>query len=316
MPETTAGRLLSLLSLLQTAPEWTGEQLAERMDVTTRTIRRDVDRLRELGYPIESTSGVAGGYRLGPGGRMPPLLLDEEEALAVAVGLRTAAQGSVAGIEESSVRALTKLHQVLPPRLRQRVEALTLATATIHREGPTVDHETIALIAGACRANERLRFDYVRLDGTEARRVVEPHRLVSVGRRWYLVAWDVDRDDWRTFRVDRLTPRPPTGPRFEPRDPPDGDVATYLNRRMGLEMWPIEARLLMHAPAETFAGMDFGLVTPIDDDTCEVRIASDSLTMLAVWSGLADVDFTVLDPPELRERLGHLAARYQRAANS
>src|SRR3954447_8122137 len=200
----TSSRLLELLSLLQARREWSGAELADRLEVGVRTVRRDMERLRRLGYPVSATRGVAGGYRLGAGAQLPPLLLDEEEAVAVAVGLRTAASGGVAGIEKPAVRALGKLEQVLPKRLRRRVNALGAATVPYPVTGPRVDPETLAAIATAARDNERLRLAYRSHDGTATRRLVEPHRLVHTGRRWYLVAYDTDRADWRTFRVDRI----------------------------------------------------------------------------------------------------------------
>ncbi|MBB4932675.1 putative DNA-binding transcriptional regulator YafY [Lipingzhangella halophila] len=315
MPEKTSARLLRLLSLLQAKPDWTSAELAERMAVTPRTIRRDVDRLRGLGYPIESTPGAAGGYRLGPGGRMPPLLLDDEEAVAVAVGLGTAAQGSVTGIGEASVRALAKLDQVLPPHLRRRLETLQGATVMVHDgDEPTVDHETLVTMAAACRSRERLRFDYVRHDGSGTRRLAEPHRLVSLWGRWYLVAWDVDREDWRSFRADRVTPRLPTGPRFAPRADPEGDVAAFLYRRLGARPWATQCRVLVHAPAERIAEHGMGVVEPVDDTSCLLRLGGESIPMVAVWIGALDTDFEVLDPPELREHVAVLAERYRRAA--
>ena len=208
----TSARLLKLLSLLQTRRDWTGDELARRLEVSGRTIRRDIERLRELGYPVDALTGPAGGYRLHAGTAMPPLLLDDDEAVAIAVGLRTAARASVTGIEETSVRALVKLEQVLPSHLRRRVNALQTATVTLAASGgPTVDPEALTAIAGACRDRERLRFAYRGRDATESSRIVEPHTLVNLGRRWYLVAWDCDRDDWRTFRVDRLTRLSPAG---------------------------------------------------------------------------------------------------------
>src|SRR4051794_14852220 len=205
----TSARMLRLLSLLQTHRFWPGHELADRLEVSERTLRRDVDRLRELGYPVAASRGVAGGYQLRSGAAMPPLLLDDEEAVAIAVGLRTAAGGAVDGIEETSVRALTKVIQVMPPRLRRRVDALQAYTVPAFwgqgRGGPTVDADALTVIAQACRDDERLRFGYTTRDGRETTRLVEPHRLVSLGRRWYLVAFDIERHDWRTFRVDRLT---------------------------------------------------------------------------------------------------------------
>src|SRR6185503_2979066 len=225
---TTSGRLLQLLSLLQARRDWTGAELAERLGVAGRTIRRDVDRLRELGYPVDSLTGPAGGYRLRAGTAIPPLLLDNEEAIAIAVGLRTAARASVTGIEETAVRALVKLEQVLPAHLRRRVRALGSATVAPPMPGPTVDPQHLTVIAAACRDSECLRFAYKARDETETRRDVEPHSVVNAGRRWYLVAWDRGRDDWRTFRVDRIAKPASTGVRYTPRTLPAPDAAAYV----------------------------------------------------------------------------------------
>jgi predicted DNA-binding transcriptional regulator YafY len=203
----TSARLLRLLSLLQARAEWSGAELAEELGVTTRTVRNDVQRLRDLGYPVQASPGVGGGYRLGAGAALPPLLLDDEEAVAVAVGLRTAAGASVTDIQETSIRALAKLEQVLPSRLRHRVHALQAATVEIPAPGPTVDAAVLTAVAAACRDDQRLRFDYRDHDGSASVRTVEPHRLVHDRGRWYLVAWDRDRADWRTFRADRIQPR-------------------------------------------------------------------------------------------------------------
>src|SRR5437016_8160914 len=213
----TSARLLRLLSLLQARRDWTGTELATRLGVTARTIRNDVDRLRGLGYPVDARPGVAGGYRLGAGGVLPPLLLDDDEAVAVAIGLRTAASGSIAGIEETSIRALAKLQQVLPSRLRHRVSAFQSYALAMPSRGPRVDPDVLTVIASACRDHERLRFDYRAHSGTASRRTVEPYRLVNDRRRWYLVAWDTDRDAWRTFRVDRIELRTTAVPRLKPR---------------------------------------------------------------------------------------------------
>src|SRR5690349_7288617 len=214
----TSARLLRLLSLLQTPRDWTGTELAERLAVSTRTVRNDVERLRALGYPVHGTRGAVGGYRLGAGAAMPPLLLDDEEAVAIAVSLRTAAGGAVAGIEETSLRALNKLQQVLPNRLSRRVDALQSYTVSAGAyQGPTVDGGTLALLAAGCRDRERLRFGYLDHGGTASARVVEPHRLVNWGRRWYLLAWDLDPADWRTFRVDRIESPLGVGLRFAER---------------------------------------------------------------------------------------------------
>src|SRR5215468_10155698 len=298
----TSARLLRLLSLLQARRDWTSAELATRLDVTTRTIRNDMDRLRGLGYPVDARPGVAGGYRLGTGGAMPPLLLDDEEAVAVAVGLRTAASGSVAGIEETSVRALAKLQQVLPSRLRRRVSAFHMVTLSMPSPGPQVDPDVLTVIASACRDHERLRFDYRAHSGAASRRSVEPYRLVNDRRRWYLVAFDTDRDAWRTFRADRIEPRPPAGPRFTPRAlPPDQEIAAGVARGAGEATWRYRARVIVHAPA---AHVRNRLPIPVDvdslgEDTCAFEPGSDHPEMLALYLGMLGADFTVVDSPEL-----------------
>jgi predicted DNA-binding transcriptional regulator YafY len=311
----SSARLLRLLSLLQARADWSGAELADRLGVTTRTVHNDVERLRSLGYPVHASPGVGGGYRLGAGAALPPLLLDDEEALAVAVGLRTAANGSVTGIQETSVRALTKLEQVLPSRLRHRVRAMQAATVEIPVPGPTVDPEVLTAIAGACRDHQRLRFDYRDHDGSASVRTVEPHRLVHDRGRWYLVAWDVDRQDWRTFRADRVQPRTPTGPRFAPRDPPGGDVATWLLRGVGAATWRYRARVRVHAPAAEVAGRlpPAVLVEAVEERSCVADVGADTPQMLAVYLGMLEVDFEVDGPPELVEQLRTLADRYRRA---
>ena len=314
----TSARLLRLLSLLEAHRDWTGAALAERLDVTTRTVRSDIDKLRNLGYPVDASPGVAGGYRLGAGAKLPPLLLDDDEAVAVAVGLRTAAGGTIAGIEETSVRALAKLEQVLPSRLRHRVRSLKSATVAIPGTGPAVDADVLMAIASAIRGNERLRFDYTSHQRSASRRDVEPHRLVSWARRWYLVAWDPDRDDWRTFRVDRMVPRIPNGPRFTPREPPEGDVAQFVQRNAGAATWRIQARVRLHAPVEQVrARLPLAVsVTPDGPDHCVAEVGSDNAPMLTLHLGLLEVDFEVLDAPELAEHLEKTAARFQRAARA
>ncbi len=311
----TPARLLRLLSLLRIHRDWSGTELAERLNVTTRTVRRDVERLRELGYPVHATMGPAGGYRLGPGTSLPPLLLDDDEAVAVTVGLRTGAASSVSGIEEASLRALTKVEHVLPSRLRHRVETLENAMVTIPpRGGPTVDAAVLTAVSAAIRAAETLRFDYVGHHGVRSVRTAEPHRLVSWGRRWYLIAWDVGRGDWRTFRADRMSLRTPNGPRFTHREPPGGDVAAYLRRTIGRDIWPYRARLRVHAPASRIAGRVDGVVTPLDDDTCLLELASDSLDLVALVAGMLGVDFDVESPPELTRHLRTLSDRFASAA--
>src|SRR5262245_4424712 len=247
----TSARLLRLLSLLQTPREWTGKELADRLEVSTRTIRNDVERLRTLGYPVHASRGSIGGYRLGAGAALPPLLLDDEEAVAVAVGLGSGANGSVEGIEESSLRALAKLEQVLPPRLRYRLAALQAYTVAVptRRAGARIPTDLLTTVVAACRDRERLRFDYQAHDGTPSRRDIEPYRVVNFGRRWYLVAFDMQRQDWRTFRVDRMRPVTPTGPRFAARPLPDEDIAGYVARKVGSVPKRYPATVLVHAPA-------------------------------------------------------------------
>lgn len=311
----TSARLLRLLSLLQLHRDWTGADLAGRLGVSTRTVRADVEKLRALGYPVHSTPGVAGGYRLGAGAKLPPLLLDDDEAVAVAVGLRTAAGGTVAGIEEMSVRALAKLEQMLPSRLRHRVNALQTYTVPLPGTGPTVDAQALTTIAAACRNHERLRFDYRGHDDRASRRDVEPHRLAHGAGRWYLVAWDVDRAGWRTFRVDRVALRAPNGPRFTPREAPGGDVADYVSRGVATATWRYRAQVKVRAPAAALASRLPRAITieAVDERTCLVHVGSDSPQMLAVYLGMLDADFEVREPPELVEQLRTLSARYARA---
>src|SRR3954452_1098698 len=313
----TSARLLGLLNLLQARRSWTGPELADRLDVGVRTIRRDVDKLRSLGYPVEAAPGVAGGYRLGAGAELAPLLLDDEEAVAVAVGLRTAASGTVTGIEETSVRALAKLEQVLPARLRRRVEALEAYTVPLMAGGPTVAAEALATIAAACCDQERLRFAYRSHDGTETRRTVEPHRLVHLGRRWYLVAWDAERADWRTFRVDRMDAQLSPGGRFAARELPERDVGAYVARGVASTRDRIQARVVLHASLEAVADRvppTYGSLEPVDGRTCLLRTGADWLGGLAVYIAMIGVHFTVLEPPELAAEVADLAQRFARAA--
>jgi predicted DNA-binding transcriptional regulator YafY len=313
----TSSRLLELLALLQARRDWPGSELADRLEVSGRTIRRDVARLRDLGYPVESLSGPAGGYRLRAGTAMPPLLLDDDEAIAIAVGLRTAARASVTGIEETAVRALVKLEQVLPTHLRRRVQALSSATVSPAVGGPTVDPQHLTVIAAACRDNECLRFAYRSREGADSRREVEPHSLVNLGRRWYLVAWDRRREDWRTFRVDRLARPAPSGVRFTPRRLPAPDAAAYVEQSITGVPNRYEAWVTLHAPADRFAGRvpaHWGTIEPKDARSCEFRTGDDDLAWLALRITMFGVDFEVHEPPELAEHLRGLAGRLSRAA--
>jgi predicted DNA-binding transcriptional regulator YafY len=312
----TSARLLRLLSLFQARRYWSGAELSDELEVTDRTLRRDVDRLRSLGYPVHSTSGVAGGYQLGSGATLPPLLLDDDEAVAVAVSLRTAASGTVAGIGEASVRALLKLEQVLPSRLSRRIAALHSFILPLANAGPTVDAATLSAIAGACRDHHRLRFNYRNRGGTTSARNVEPHRLVHTGRRWYLAAWDVGRRDWRTFRVDRIEAKVTPSSLFAPRNPPDGDFATYVSRSVSYAPYLHRARVTLHAPVETVAERvppTAGVLEGVDDHRCMLYTGASSLEMLAAHLVLIGVDFEVHEPPELVREIGRLAERLGRA---
>jgi len=314
----TSTRLLRLLAMLQARRDWSGQDLASRLEVSTRTIRTDIERLRELGYPVEATPGVGGGYRLGHGTTMPPLLLDDEEAVAVAVALRTTAGAGVTGIEEASLRTLVKLEQLLPSRLRHRIDAMRAATVSVPGAGPTVDSAVLSAIAGAIRASERLRFDYVDHNGRETRRITEPQRLVVWGRRWYLLAWDVDRADWRTFRVDRIKPKIPTGPRFKPRPLTDEDAASYVQRSAGSATWRYRARIRIHAPLDQVRPLLPLAVDVSSDgpDRCIIQAGSDMPHQLALYIGLLDTDFEILEPSDLAEAFVRLAERYHRAAQA
>ncbi|MGH3372915.1 MAG: helix-turn-helix transcriptional regulator [Nocardioidaceae bacterium] len=314
----TSARMLRLLSLLQTHRFWSGTELSDKLEVSERTLRRDVERLRELGYPVNASRGVAGGYQLRSGTVMPPLLLDDEEAVAIAVGLRTAAIHAVAGIDEASVRALAKLEQVLPSRLRYRVRTLNAATVPLTWNAPpTVDPEQLTMLAAAVAGGERLRFDYRAADGTHSRRLAEPHRLVTAGRRWYLLAYDNDRDDWRTFRVDRIQQPQPTGVRTAPRELPADDAAAYLTGKLSAMAPTYRAVATLHAPAADVArrlGDYAGDLEPIDERTCRLHSHTDTLEWLAFRLAMLGCEFQVHEPPELAEYLRTLGGRVTRAA--
>ena len=318
----TSARLLRLLSLLQSRRDWTGAELAGRLGVGLRTVRRDIDRLRDLGYPVDAAPGAAGGYRLGVGAALPPLLLDDEEAVAVAISLHAATTSSVAGLEESSLRALTKLQQTLPSRIRHRITAFGATTVPLTGPGPDrADPELLTAVAAACRDQRRLRLTYAGRDGMTARpRQVEPHRLVHTPRRWYLLAWDLDRDDWRTFRVDRIRSLVgPPGARFTPRPLPADDVAAYVSQSIASSPYRYQARILIRAPAAAVARRTSpaaGRVEAVDQDTCILHTGSDSLDELALHVALKGFDFQVLDPPELVPVLRVLADRLGRATHA
>ncbi|TDD96696.1 helix-turn-helix transcriptional regulator [Actinomadura rubrisoli] len=318
-----SGRLLRLLSLLQTPREWSGTELAERLGVTGRTIRRDIDRLRELGYPVDATHGNTGGYRLTAGAAMPPLLLDDDEAIAIALGLRTAATVAITGIEDASLRALAKLERVLPHRLRHRVSALSEAAVTLPPQDggvPPADPDALALLAAACVTCEKVRFGYTRADGETARRLVQPHRLVATGRRWYLVAYDEDRAGWRLFRADRIAEPSRTGVRVPARELPGGvDAMSWAMDSLAGGSGTIRARLRLHVPIEEAAEHVTawqGVLEAADDRSCLLHTQSDSMHFLAYRITLLTVDYTLLDPPELAEHLGAIADRAASAVHA
>jgi predicted DNA-binding transcriptional regulator YafY len=316
MSETSA-RLLRLLSLLQARRDWPGQTLAERLEVSPRTVRRDVDRLRELGYPVRATKGPDGGYRLDAGAQLPPLLFDEEQAVAIAVALQTAT-GSVDGIAEPALRALATVRQVMPARLRQRIDTLQVTSVGRTVAKTSVRSEDLLAISAAVRANEVLRFDYGALPSDDAGlpRRVEPHHVVMWGYKWYLVAWDLDRADWRTFRVDRMSRlRAPTGPRFVRRELPARDVATYIASKFASPPLPCRGEIRLYAPAELVArwSSQSTVVEPEGPDRCRVVASSWSWGGLAAWAGLFDVDLEILGPPELAEAAARLSTRFARA---
>jgi predicted DNA-binding transcriptional regulator YafY len=302
----TSARMLRLLSLLQTHRYWPGGELADRLEVSPRTLRRDVDRLRELGYPVDASRGVAGGYQLQAGAAVPPLLLDDEEAVAIAVGLRSAAAGAVAGFEETSVRALAKVIQLLPPRLRRRIDALqAVTTPGVNGFGPVLDAGVLTTIALATRAEERLRFEYAPRDGSSSRRHVEPQRLVPLGRKWYLLAWDLDRTDWRNFRVDRITGPALTGARFRPREIPGGDPVAWLRSRIRAIPNRYEVSVLIEAEPEAVRASTghWGTCEVVRDGVCRLRMNVDDLGWPVMVLGVLGAPFTVESPVELRERV-------------
>ena len=314
-----SARTLRLLSLLQQRRYWAGAELADRLGVSLRTLRRDVDRLRELGYPVEARRGVDGGYELAPGAALPPLVLDDEEAVALAVGLQTAAHSAVAGTAESSVRALAKVVQVMPPRLRRRVEALRAVTEPAPWGGPrdVVDPDALAVVAQACRDAERLEFAYTAADGTPTDRRVEPHRLVTLGRRWYLVAFDLDRGDWRSFRLDRLVRPRPTGARFAPRRLPAEDAVAFVRAGMGPGPAPVAVEAVVAAPAGPVRAR-IGRWADVEDvgaGRSRVRMETDSLDWPAFALGVLGAEVTVVTPPELLELLHEWGGRFCRAGS-
>jgi predicted DNA-binding transcriptional regulator YafY len=309
--EATTERVLRLLALLQRRPSWTATELAAELGVTDRSVRRDVERLRALGYPVHATAGVGGGYQLGAGTRLPPLLLDDEEAIATAVSLRMASGGTVAGAGEAALRALAKLDQVMPPRLRTEVRAVHGATSTLVGPGVQIDAELLVTLARACRDAVRVRFTYTRRDADPLERTVEPVRMVATGRRWYLMAWDVGRDDWRTFRLDRMRDVVATTWRFKAREHPD--PVAYVQRAVAEAPYRYVARVRLHAPPEQVRDLVPPQVARVEDDRdgwCVLVAGGDELAWLAMHIVRLGFEAEVLEPPELREVAADLARRF------
>lgn len=319
MAETTR-RLLRLLSLLESRAVWTGPELSDRLEVTTRTIRRDVDRLRDLGYPVMGDHGIGGGYRLGSGRRLPPLVLEDDEAVAVAVALRLAAMSSVEGLGESAIRTLSKLDQVLPARLREEVSALDTAMVTVDRRiAADVAPASLLTLSHGIRDEVRTRFTYQGRDAEATTRDVEPYRLVTTGRRWYLLAYDLDRDDWRTFRVDRILEPVPSTFRFRRR--PEPDAAAFVQRSIEHTSRPVEATVRVNVTLEDLASRSWlDGVRRIDDDWCEFSTRAEDLRGLA-WhlgwlGGALNAELRVISPPELRDEITRLSRRIASYATS
>lgn len=310
----TSVRLLRLIALLQSRRYWSGQALSEHLDVDTRTVRRDVDRLRELGYPVQASSGVGGGYQLGAGADLPPMLLDDDEAVALSVALRSAA-ASVAGIEDTAIRLLAKLDQLLPARLRQRASALHAVTVPLDGSCPLPDADILTRLAAACRDQQGLRFAYRRHDGEDSLRDVEPCRLVVTGRRWYLVAWDRTREDWRTFRVDRIAAPIATGEGFRPRKPPD-DPARLVARAISYAPFNFQIQLRLRASAQALSGRIpswCGVLEAVDEHSCILNTGADSIEGLVAQIAMLDTEFEVIDNEAMRQQLAARLERMQRS---
>jgi predicted DNA-binding transcriptional regulator YafY len=309
----TSTRLLRLLSLLQSRRHWSGRDLSERLEIDQRTVRRDVDRLRELGYPVQAFSGHGGGYQLGAGSSMPPVLLSDDEAVAVAVALRAAA-GSVAKMEETSIGLLAKLDQVLPARLRKRASALHSVTITLpgSDRAPAVD--VLTRIAAACRDNLKLRLSYQDRTGKPTMRNLEPMRLAHTGRRWYLVAWDLDREDWRTFRVDRVQQVAGVGSQFVPRKFP-GDIVAYVSQSIRYAAYTHRVRLRLKGTYEVLTkklAPWCGRLERLDDAHCSLEMSADSLEMLITLMVMTGMEFEMLDSHELKPEMLKVVERLSR----
>jgi len=313
---SATARLIRLLSLFQAQRSWNGADLAARLEITGRTLRRDVDRLRSLGYTVDSTSGVAGGYRLGAGTALPPLLLEDEEAIAVALGLSNPANAQ-GDIETASMRALAKLEQLMPPPLRRRLDSVRASVVPVMRSKSPVRLKAVSFLAQACTDRLALRFGYRDHHDATTERSVEPHRVVQTGHRWYLLAWDTVREDWRTFRLDRIVGAEATGARFTPRRLPHGDVASYMEHALQVSPYLHHATVVVHAPPgalEAYLGWVGGVPEPIGDHATRITTGANSLDALAVWLGCLPHDVEVESPKELADHLALVAVRLGKAA--
>jgi predicted DNA-binding transcriptional regulator YafY len=315
----SSARLLRLLSLLQARATWPGADLTSRLEVTPRTLRRDVDRLRSLGYPVHSTSGPAGGYRLGAGASLPPLMLDNDEGLAVAIALH-GASSDVGGVAEAGQRALAKIDQVLPARLRRRLDALRASIVRVpDAAAPQVQLGIVDTLAAACAEHRVARLGYRDHAGRTSRRAVEPHRLVLIGRRWYLAAWDQGKHDWRTFRVDRISPPIELGDAFVPRATPEDDVAAYVARSVSTGPYRLQAQVVFHVPvavARQTIAPGYGTLTAIDAGSCRLVSGTSSIDGTVFWLGMSGLPFSVEGPPELARRVRDVAERLRRPAGA
>jgi predicted DNA-binding transcriptional regulator YafY len=312
----TSARLLRLLSLLLSRRSWSGAELAERLEVTDRTLRRDIDRLRRLGYSVDGQPGVAGGYGLGAGTQLPPLALLDDEALAISIALRTAGGSLSASVGEAALRALSKLERVFPARLRRRANVLREAITLLEAPGQRVDSELLSLLAEACDERSVLSFEYTARNDQRTERLVEPAGLVHTGQ-WYLVAFDCNRDDWRTFRVDRISSSVVSKGHFRPRPPPvDGDLRAFVSRSIAVFAYPHRADILLYASVDEVAprvSLTAAVLERLDAKRCRISMGAQSLGSLALWTARLGVDFEVLDPPELVVAIRELRDRLDRA---
>jgi predicted DNA-binding transcriptional regulator YafY len=318
----TSSRTLRLLSLLQSQRYWPGAELADRLEVSVRTLRRDVDRLRELGYPVQGARGAEGGYQLAAGASLPPLALDDEEAVALAVGLQAATASTVASMAEPSLRALAKVVQVMPARLRRQVDALRAMTVTAtwsgQAPGAGLDPSVLLAAAQACRASEGLALDYTAANGAQTERRVEPHRLVCLGQRWYLVAYDLERQAWRNFRVDRVTAMTPNGRRFRPRELPAADAATFVRQSISAAPTNYDVSAILHCSSAD-ARARLGRWAQLEDlpgERCRLALRTESLAWAALALGTVASEITTVEPPELVALLREWADRFGRVSGA